>query len=495
MTALGRDGLVGGGAASPQGLAGWSMGSGLDDRTARAAWSGLAEPGDLVAGALVATLGAVDALRLVVLATDVGVRAAWAEVTGEAPGGRDRRLDRDRDCDRDRDRQHDDALWAAQQQVDAPETTARPLTGPLRADVRRVESTRADSPRADPRADPSRTHRAEPGAASWPGGARLARAAERWGLRLRDAEPSRRLAALVALGGSFVVPGDPGWPVGLDDLGAAAPFGLWVRGEADLGALLGRSVAIVGSRASTTYGERVAVDLAAGAVDARACVVSGGAYGIDAAAHRGALSRGGRTVVLLAGGVDRAYPAGNAPLFEAAVGGGGALVAEVPPGSVPTKGRFLQRNRVIAAAARATVVVEAAWRSGAMSTAHHAARLLRPVGAVPGPVTSVASAGCHRLLREGSAVCVTDAAEVMDLAGLVGSDLVPEPEGAPRRADGLDPGVVRVLDALPHRVGVPVELVATRGGVTVGEARAALGLLELDGLALRDGDRWRVRPN
>ncbi|RHA41997.1 DNA-protecting protein DprA [Cellulomonas rhizosphaerae] len=468
------------------------MGSGLDDRAARAAWSGLAEPGDLVAGALVATLGAVDALRLVVLATDVGVRAAWAEVTGEAPGGRDR--------------EQDGALWAVPEHVDARASTARPTTArpstarpstdPQRADALRVEAAPADSPRDDPRrVDPSRAHRAEQGAASWPGGVRLARAAERWGLRLRDAEPSRRLAALATLGGSFVVPGDPGWPVGLDDLGAAAPFGLWVRGEADLGALLARSVAIVGSRASTTYGERVAVDLAAGAVDARACVVSGGAYGIDAAAHRGALSRGGRTVVLLAGGVDRAYPAGNARIFEAAVGGGGALVAEVPPGSVPTKGRFLQRNRVIAAAARATVVVEAAWRSGAMSTAHHAARLLRPVGAVPGPVTSVASAGCHRLLREGSAVCVTDAAELMDLAGLVGSDLVPERVGPPRLADGLDPGVVRVLDALPRRMGVPVEDVAARAGVTLGEARAALGLLEFDGLAVRDGDRWRVRPN
>lgn len=394
-----------------------------DERVARAAWSALAEPGDLVAGALVATLGPVDALRLVVGAADVGLAVAWAEVLGEDAG------------------------------------------------------------------DPE-----QEGGGSIVGGVRLARAVARWTVRLEAVEPERDLAALDAVGGTFVVPADPGWPVGMDDLGAGAPFGLWVRGDADLGGLLGRSVALVGSRASTTYGERVAVDLAAGAVDARACVVSGGAYGIDAAAHRGALSRGGRTVVLLAGGVDRAYPAGNARLFEAAVGQGGALVAEVPPGSVPTKGRFLQRNRVIAAGARATVVVEAAWRSGAMSTAHHAARLLRPVGAVPGPVTSVASAGCHRLLREASAVCVTDAAEVMDLAGLVGADLVPEPVGPVRRADGLDPGAVRVLDALPHRVGVTVDQVAARAGMTVSEARAALGLLELDARAARAGDRWRLAP-
>ncbi|ROS28094.1 DNA-processing protein DprA [Cellulomonas sp. PhB150] len=403
-----------------------------DDRVARAAWSALAEPGDLVAGALVATLGAVDALRLVVAAAEVGLAFAWADVVGEGA-------------------------------VDREQAAGGPGPGPVLG----------------------------------LGGVRLARAVERWSVRLEDVAPERDLGVLDAQGGSFVVPDDPGWPTGLDDLGAGAPFGLWVRGEPDLGVLLGRSVALVGSRASTTYGERVAVDLAAGAVDARACVVSGGAYGIDAAAHRGALSRGGRTVVLLAGGVDRAYPAGNARLFEAAVGQGGALVAEVPPGSVPTKGRFLQRNRVIAAGARATVVVEAAWRSGAMSTAHHAARLLRPVGAVPGPVTSVASAGCHRLLREGSAVCVTDAAEVMDLAGLVGADLVAEPAepvGPSRRADGLDPGAVRVLDALPVRAGVTVDQVAARAGVTVGEARAALGLLELEARAARDGDRWRLAP-
>ena len=416
-----------------------------DERAARAVWSGLAEPGDLVAGALVATLGAVDALRLVDQTARLGLAAAWAAVVGpvERDGGGQRAL--------------------FEPSIPAPAGAGAAA--------------------------------AVPGAAAVPAGARLTRALERWGLRraARSAPPAvAGLDVLDGLGATFLVPGDPGWPAALDDLGTAAPFGLWVRGAADVGAALHRSVALVGSRASTTYGERVAVDLAAGVADAGACVVSGGAYGIDAAAHRGALARGGPTVVLLAGGVDRPYPAGNARLFESLVAGGGALVSEVPPGSVPTKGRFLQRNRLIAAGARATVVVEAAWRSGAMSTAHHAARLLRPVGAVPGPVTSVASAGCHRLLREGCAVCVTDAAEVMDLAGLVGTDLAPERVGAARRVDGLDPYAVRVLDALPRRGGVGTEQVAARAGVTLGEARAALGLLELDGFATRDGERWRV---
>jgi len=395
----------------------WLEDGRLDDRTARAAWSALAEPGDLVAGALVASLGAVDALRLVGAATQGDVREAWESRLGGA-----------------------------------------------------VPDVLLD------------------GAAHGP---RLARAVQRWAVRFSGLDPGRDREALAALSGAFVVPGDAAWPRRLDDLGIGAPFGLWVRGADRLDALLDRSVALVGARASTSYGERVAVDLAAGAVGAGACVVSGGAYGIDAAAHRGALGPGGRTVVVLAGGVDRAYPTGNARLFETVVGSGGALVAEVPPGRVPTKSRFLQRNRLIAAAAGATVVVEAAWRSGAMSTAHHAARLLRPVGAVPGPVTSVASAGCHRLLREGSAVCVTDAAEVMELAGLVGSDLADEPYGEPRPADGLDPCAARVLDALPRRGGADVGDVAARAGTTVRETQAALGVLELRGLASRTGPLWR----
>lgn len=215
-------------------------------------------------------------------------------------------------------------------------------------------------------------------------------------------------------------------------------------------------------------------------------------YGVDAAAHRGALAGGGPTVVVLAGGVDRAYPAGNARMFEAVVEAGGALVSEVPPGAVPTRSRFLQRNRLIAAGAAATVVVEAAWRSGAISTARHAARLLRPVGAVPGPVTSAASAGCHRLIREGLAVCVTDADEVVELAGAVGGHLATEPDGTPQPTDGLDEPARRVHGALRRRAGSSVDEVAVRAGVERGDAEVALGMLELAGLARRSGRTWAL---
>lgn len=322
---------------------------------------------------------------------------------------------------------------------------------------------------------------------------RLGRALLRWAGRLESVCPERDLGALQRLNGHLVVPGDREWPRGLDDLGDAAPPALWVRG----GLCARSTVAVVGARASTTYGERVAYDLAHGLATRGSCVVSGGAYGIDAAAHRGALGAGGPTLVVLAGGVDRAYPAGNARIFEEAVGTGGALVSEVPPGSLPTKSRFLQRNRVIAALSDATVVVEAAWRSGALSSAHHAAALLRPVGAVPGPVTSAASAGCHRLLREGHAVCVVDADEVAELlpGSLHSAGDVRTSDDAVRRGTltHLDTRVVQVHDALPLRGGLDESTIATRAGTSVAEARAALGILQLEELAVRAGDRWTAR--
>lgn len=319
---------------------------------------------------------------------------------------------------------------------------------------------------------------------------RLVAAARRWAARGAQVCVDALLADLARAGGRLVVPGDDGWPAGLDDLGDGAPFALWCRG-----ALPHEwpAVAIVGSRASTGYGERVAFDLAHGLVRRGVVVVSGGAYGIDAAAHRGAIAGDGITVVVLAGGVDRGYPAGNVRLFEEAVGAGGAVVSEMPPGALPTKSRFLQRNRLIAAITGATVVVEAAWRSGALSTAHHAVDLMRPVGAVPGPVTSVASAGCHRLLREGAAVCVTDVEEVIELlpaaavpdagtAGLVGAD----------DTSWLSPACLRVHDALSLRTGTREDAVAARAGLDGAAVRSALGLLELAGLAVRKDDGWRA---
>lgn len=333
------------------------------------------------------------------------------------------------------------------------------------------------------------------------------RARDRWIPRLATLDPRRELDVLDRLGGRVLLPEDDDWPAGLDDLGVRRPPCLWVRGG-PLRPALDRSVAVVGSRASTAYGEHVAAEIGAGLADRSFAVLSGGAYGIDAAVHRGVLAGAGTTVAVMAGGVDRYYPAGNAALL-ATVQDAGAVVAEVPPGSAPMRSRFLRRNRLIAAMTGGTVVVEAARRSGALSTAGHAAALLRPVGAVPGPVTSMASEGCHRLLREGSAVCVTDAAEVVELVGDLGADLAPERTGAAfaatdvdeaRRAhvrasrsplDGLPPSEARVLDAVPARGAASAESIARTSGLGRQEVAVGLGYLELAGRVARAGGRWR----
>ncbi|SPT52647.1 Transposase and inactivated derivatives [Actinomyces bovis] len=355
-----------------------------------------------------------------------------------------------------------------------------------------------------------------------------AQATSRWAPRLRTLEPERDLEVLEQLGGSLVLPGDVWWPPGLNEL-EAPPICLWVRGDPALlvsqadteqeapepgpqmaaaqvprhreqlvpaGPGRGHALALVGARAATSYGEGVAMELGAG-LAARGCVVvSGGAFGIDAAAHRGALS-GGRTVSVSAGGVDRLYPAGNSQVLSRIVEEG-ALVAEVPPGCAPARHRFLTRNRLIAAMTEATVVVEAAWRSGALSTAHQAQGLGRPVGAVPGPVTAMSSVGCHRLLRAG-ATCVTDAEEALELVaplGTVDADLAKESAQAAREPgllDGLEPDCAAVLDAMPARGAAALERLARVAGLGEAQTSAALGLLELDGRVERDGTRWRRR--
>lgn len=360
----------------------------------------------------------------------------------------------------------------------------------------------------DPAAGALVHHHGAAGALAWvldgkdgvpaPGGDAAAwhRARERWLPRLEGLDPRRELDVLARIGGRLVLPADHEWPPGLDDLGPARPPCLWVRGG-PLRPALDRSVAVVGSRACTSYGAHVAADLAGGLAARTVTVVSGGAYGIDAAAHRGALAGRGPTVAVLAGGVDRFYPAGNAALLGE-VERVGAVVAESPPGSAPMRSRFLLRNRLIAAMTGGTVVVEAAWRSGALSTAAHAAGLLRPVGAVPGPVTSVASAGCHRLLRETDAVCVTDAAEVMDLVGALGADLAPLPasdggrppsRGAP--PPGLDPRETRAYEGVPLMAAASAEAIARTSGLSLGDTRVALAYLELAGLVERSGSTWR----
>lgn len=201
------------------------------------------------------------------------------------------------------------------------------------------------------------------------------------------------------------------YPTGLDDLGRLRPEALWVAGRLDAVASLTRSIAIVGARASSGYGELVASQLAQGLASAGRTVVSGGAYGIDGTAHRATIAAGGTTVAVLAGGLDRYYPAGHQQLLER-VADTGAVISESPIDAPPTRFRFLERNRLIAAMAAATVVVEAGGRSGSLSTAHLARGLGRIVGAVPGPVTSGTSTGCHELIREG-ALLVTRHEEIM----------------------------------------------------------------------------------
>lgn len=311
--------------------------------------------------------------------------------------------------------------------------------------------------------------------------------------RLATLDPSRDLAGVQRLGGRVVLPTDAEWPSGLEQLAAPPPC-LWVRGPAQLDEVVGRSVAVVGARAATAYGEHVAGDVSCGLGDRQFTVISGLAYGIDGAAHRGALASGGVSVAVVAGGLDRAYPAGHDTLM-ARLAEGGAVVSEVPPGSAPTRGRFLQRNRLIAALATGTVVVEAALRSGSLNTARTAALLGRPVGAVPGPVTSPGSAGCHALVRDGAAVLVTDAEEIADLVGRMGADAASRRSGPVLPADELDPLSARVLDALPVRTGRPIDRLCAAAGLDPGSVQAALGRLALLGLAERDGAGWRVvRP-
>src|SRR5690625_275599 len=373
--------------------------------------------------------------------------------------------------------------------------------------------TRVAEP-GDPAAGILRRHLGPDGALDWlrhlardgwpgrlvpPGLPRSAQAAHRWDdavarwlPRLDGLDIRRELSVLHSLGGRLVVPGDPEWPAVVDDLADRAPAALWVRGEGRLDTP-GRRVAVVGLRASTAYGEHVAAQLAIELTERGVVVVSGGAYGIDAAAHRGALSTGGATWAVMAGGVDRPYPAGNGTLLEAVLADG-VLVAEAAPGSAPRRHRFLERNRPIAALGQVCVVVEAGWRSGALSTARHAGDLLRPLAAVPGPVTSTASAGCHRLLREYDAVCVTGAADVLELLAPSGEDLV---EGRPVQAgllDGLDPVGARVLDALPARATATLPGLVRAAGLSEHEVRSGIGRLELGGRVERVGSGWRRTP-
>lgn len=309
--------------------------------------------------------------------------------------------------------------------------------------------------------------------------------------RLSGPEPDEDLAAVRRLGGRFVCPGDLEWPTQLDDLGLRRPWGLWVRGEASLRVACVRSVAVVGARAATGYGIHVSGELAARLADEGWAVVSGAAFGIDAAAHLGTLSAGGLTVAVLACGVDQAYPRSHETLISRIVASG-LLVSELPPGSRPTKPRFLVRNRLIAALTRGTVVIEAAARSGARNTAREAAAIRRHVMAVPGPVTSDLSVGTHDLIRSQGAVLVTRARDVLELVGPVGENLSPPCRGQGRAHDDLDPLALRVLEALPLRRPATTARVVREAGLDPDTVLRLLGFLDLIGLAEQAEGGWRL---
>ncbi len=299
----------------------------------------------------------------------------------------------------------------------------------------------------------------------------------------RDAEIAQRVGARV------VCPADPDWPSGVNDL-LAPPICLWVRGPADLSVLARRSVSVVGARSCTSYGDLVASDFGSGLADRGFAVVSGAAFGIDAAAHRGALAVEGVTVAVLAGGVERPYPLAHEMLLRR-IAESGAVVSEVAPGSAPTRPRFLLRNRLIATMTTGTVVVEAGLRSGSLNTARTAAEHGRPVGVVPGPVTSMVSAGCHQARRDGIAEIVTDVAEVIDLVGAIGVDAAPRPSAPVQPADGLDLFDSTTLASVPVRRGVPAGAIAMSAGLAPAAVQAALGRLELLGLVVREAGGWR----
>jgi DNA processing protein len=322
----------------------------------------------------------------------------------------------------------------------------------------------------------------------------LHRAVERWRDRLGEIPSAARLSAWQEGGYRLIVPGDAEWPTQLDDLGDTRPIVLWLQGTADLRFACVNSVAVVGSRAATGYGQHVAVEMAAVLAEKGIGVISGGAYGIDASAHRGALAADGDTVAVLAGGLSFGYPQGNSALF-AAIAEQGVLISECPPDAGPTRPGFLVRNRIIAALSRGVVVVEAALRSGALNSARHARELCRPVMAVPGPVTSEYSAGCHELIRDYGAMLVTCAADVLGHVDLAGEGVEPAgPRSGPATArDLLDPAAVAVLEEVPVRGGRGPASIAVRAGVDLDTALRCLGLLAVGGFVERCERGWRAR--
>lgn len=320
--------------------------------------------------------------------------------------------------------------------------------------------------------------------------------------RLRVADSGDVLATATARGLRFVVPGEAEWPACLGDLArveplhdrGGVPLGLWLRGARRLDELTAAAVAVVGSRSATTYGVEVAGEIAAGVAEAGHTVVSGAAFGIDQAAHRGALAVRAPTLAVLACGADRVYPTAHRHLLEV-IAETGLIVSEAPPGAAPMRIRFLARNRLIAALGQGAVVVEAAVRSGALNTASWASALGRIVMGVPGPVTSAPSQGVHRLLRNRDALLVTRAEEVLEAVAPIGTHLLLEERAPASARDLLPPETQLVLEAVPVSRSAALGSIAYVAGMQEKVVAKALDELVATGFVTRHADGWQLaRP-
>lgn len=308
----------------------------------------------------------------------------------------------------------------------------------------------------------------------------LVNALEIWRRRTSQADVFNSLNKIKELGGRILTPKSQNWPSQLEDLGLGTPPALWVYGDGKVFTKLAQSTAVIGSRAVSDYGLEVTDSIVDSLLELDQAIISGGAIGVDARAHERTLQLGGTTVAVMAGGLDRLYPASNSELFKN-LKLSGALISEVPPGVMPTKWRFLQRNRLIAALTQATVVIEAGFRSGTVNTVGHANDLDRPVGAVPGLITSVSSAGCHELIKAGKAVLISTP---RDLAELLGKRRYFE-----EAFDSLGNWEIRVLDSLGASAGT-VEEVSKTAGLTTFETKTGLRKLAALGLVIRTSNGW-----
>ncbi|ALG84533.1 DNA-processing protein DprA [Gordonia phthalatica] len=299
------------------------------------------------------------------------------------------------------------------------------------------------------------------------------------------------------IGARLITRDDADWPewqlLALDQaetaLRGGGPLALWARGPLTCAEVTDSSLALVGSRAASSYGDYVSGQMAGGLAEAGWAVISGGAYGIDGAAHRGALAAGGKTVAVLACGIDRDYPTGHAQLLRE-IGQRGLILTEYAPGTTAAKHRFLTRNRLVAALASGVIVVEAGRRSGAANTAAWATRIGRPLGAVPGAVTSATSVGTNSMIADGAATLIADADAAMALVAPDGHDT--KPAARRRNTDDLSDEQRRVIEALPARGGLTVDEIAFISGIRVDGVLKALGSLELAGLVDGSAGTWQL---